>query len=81
MYEEGKLYSHFQIVTMILLFSEPYLIGPVKGHILYCVLFLRPSAMSQLPLKLNWQEKSANGSTSLLDHTGVCKLLYIVSQG
>lgn len=37
--------------------------------------------MSQLPLKLNWQEKSANGSTPKLDHTVMCELLYFVPPG
>lgn len=52
--------------------------GPISGSILLRVLFLKPSTTSQLPLKLNWQEESANGSTSILDHTVVCELLYFV---
>lgn len=55
--------------------------GPISESRLHCVLFLRPSVMSQLPLKLNWQEKSANGSTSIQDHIVVCELLYLVPPG
>lgn len=63
---------------MIVLFSEPFLMSPISGNILHCVLFLRPSAVNQLPLKWNWQEKSSNGSTSILHHTAMYKLLCLV---